>query len=263
MNCPRKVLSEPVRFKVIIPARYGSSRLLGKPLLPIGGKPMLQHVYERARQSGADEVIVATDDERVRQCALGFNASVHMTSSDHGSGTERIAEVVAETEEPLESIIVNVQGDEPLIAPRLITQVAELLHASKQVDIATLCEPIADAKDVFDPGIVKVVRDAKDRALYFSRAPIPWDRSAFDLDRKNLPDGQTYYRHLGIYAYRASYLLEFVKLPSCRIERIESLEQLRALYNGGHILAADALEQSGPGVDTQSDLDRVRRLAGD
>ena len=224
---------------------------------------MLQHVYERASASGAEEVIVATDDDRIRQCAFGFNASVHMTASHHRSGTERIAEVVTDRDEPHDTIIVNVQGDEPLISPRLISQVAELLYASGNADIATLCEPILTAQDLFDPGVVKVVRDVGGRALYFSRAPIPWHRVNFHGEPRELPNDQTYYRHLGIYAYRVSYLLEFVSYQTTALESTESLEQLRALYHGGHIVVCEALESSGPGVDTQRDLDRVRRLVGE
>ena len=249
-----------MRFKVIIPARYASSRLPGKPLLEIGGKPMLQHVYERARESGTEEVIVATDDERVSNAAARFGARVHMTGACHRSGTERIAEVVRERKEPGDGIIVNVQGDEPLISPRVVRQVAELLDSRPDADIATLCEPIASAEDLFDPGVVKVVRDRGDRALYFSRAPIPWHRKTFAEQPARLPSDQTYYRHLGIYAYRVSYLLDFVDNQASPIERTESLEQLRALYHGGRIVVAEALESSGPGVDTQKDLEKVRGL---
>ena len=249
-----------MRFKVIIPARYASSRLPGKPLLDIDGKPMLQHVYERASESGADEVIIATDDERVSRSAIAFGASVQMTGDHHRSGTERIAEVVNERGEPHERIIVNVQGDEPLISPRLIAQVAELMDSTKDAEMATLCEPISTAKDLFDPGVVKVVRDARDRALYFSRAPIPWHREIFGSQPLRLPTGETYFRHLGIYAYRVSYLLDFVSYESSSIEQTESLEQLRALYHGGQIVVSEAIEKSGPGVDTEQDLEKVRDL---
>ena len=228
--------------------------------MDIGGKPMLQHVYERARQSGADEVIVATDDERIRRSASGFGAAVQMTANHHLSGTERIAEVVRNGSQAAEHIIVNVQGDEPLIAPTLISQVAELLDSTSGANMATLCEPIATAEALFDPDVVKVVRDAADWALYFSRAPIPWHRQDFSAERQSLPRDQTYYRHLGIYAYRVSYLLDFVGNDATSIERTESLEQLRALYHGGRIVVSTARGKSGPAVDTAKDLKRVREL---
>ena len=221
---------------------------------------MLQHVFERAGESGAEEVIVATDDERVGNAAAGFGALVQMTGSRHRSGTERIAEVVRERKEPGDTIIVNVQGDEPLISPSVVHQVAELLERRPDADIATLCEPLVSVEDLFDPGVVKVVRDCADRALYFSRAPIPWHREAFAEHPVRLPHDQVYYRHLGIYAYRVSYLLDFVDNQASLIERTESLEQLRALYHGGRIVVAEALESSGPGVDTPKDLEKVRGL---
>ena len=249
-------------FKVIIPARYASSRLPGKPLLDIGGKPMLQHVYERARLSGAEEVLIATDDQRVGELAARLGAPVQMTGSHHRSGTERLAEVVRERGEPGDRIIVNLQGDEPLIPPALISQVAELLDSRPNADVATLCEPIETLEELLDPGVVKVVRDGRDRALYFSRAPIPWHRESFARQPVELPSGQRYYRHLGIYAYRVSYLLDFVESEPSAIEETESLEQLRALYHGGRIVVAQAVEKSGPGVDTETDLEKVRKMVG-
>lgn len=223
---------------------------------------MLQHVYERARLSGAEEVVIATDDARISELATRFGAPVQMTGTHHRSGTERVAEVVRERREPGERIIVNVQGDEPLIPPGLVSQVADLLDSRPIADVATLCEPIETLEDLLDPGIVKVVRDHRDLALYFSRAPIPWHRETFAGQPLELPPDQRYYRHLGIYAYRVSYLLDFVENEPSSIERTESLEQLRALYHGGRIVVAQAAEKSGPGVDTETDLEKVRGLVG-
>ena len=221
---------------------------------------MIQHVYERARESLAEEVIIATDDERISACALSFGASVQMTSSDHRSGTDRLAQVVRERDEPGHGIVVNVQGDEPMMAPELINQVAALLDTKTDACMSTLCEPLVDANDLFDPGVVKVVRDEAGYALYFSRAPIPWHRDDFAKSPERLPTKPTYYRHLGIYAYRVRYLLEFVEMPASDLELAESLEQLRVLSNGGRIAVALGAHSSGPGVDTPHDLDHVRTL---
>lgn len=249
-------------FKVIIPARYASVRLPGKPLREIAGKPMLQHVYENATGSGAAQVIVATDSQRVYEAALEFGAEAHMTSGDHRSGTERIAQVVAERNEPAESIIVNVQGDEPLLPPAAITQVAELLGADPRTDIATLCEQISDPSELFDPAVVKVVLAADGTALYFSRAPIPWHRDGFGAQTPQLPADTSYYRHVGLYAYRVSYLLSFVRQAPSDLEEIESLEQLRSLYHGARVVVSEAVQSTGTGVDTDQDLERVRAIMG-
>ena len=247
-------------FAVVIPARYGSTRLQGKPLLDIGGKPMVQHVYERAAESGAETVVVATDDPRIADACESFGGRVLMTSPKHPSGTDRIAEVANLLELPDEAIIVNVQGDEPLIPAAVIDQVADNLAAHPQAGIATLCEPIEDGADLSNPNIVKVVCDTTGLALYFSRAPIPWDRDRFA--GKSPAAGETVVarRHLGIYAYRANFLRSFVQWPPGVLEQMESLEQLRAMENGTRIHVAEAAAFVPPGVDTQADLEAVRAL---
>lgn len=251
-------------FTVIIPARFASSRLPGKPLEDIAGKPMIQHVYEQAKKSGAREVIVATDDERIRQVAEGFGARVCMTAEDHASGTDRLQEVVSQLGYGDDEVIVNVQGDEPLIPPANIDQVADLLLASPNAGIATLSERITDVSDVFDPNAVKVVTNAVGSALYFSRAPMPWARDEFNaLDDglpASLPAGVDFQRHIGIYGYRVGLLHDFVTWEPAPIELTESLEQLRAMWNGVEIKVAEALETPPPGVDTPADLERVRAI---
>ena len=236
-------------FSVVIPARYASTRLPGKPLLDICGKPMLQHTYERALGSKADRVIIATDDVRIQEAALGFGALVCMTSSTHVSGTDRIQEVSAQLQMLTSDLVVNVQADEPLIPPSVINQVAENLQQDYKVGIATLCETITDKEEISDLDSVKVVFDAKGRALYFSRARIPWQDSAL---AKNC------YRHIGIYAYRVEVLNQFVEWPVCELEVIEKLEQLRALYYGVDINVAVSRHSIPPGVDTERDLELVR-----
>ena len=247
-------------FKVVIPARYGSSRLPGKPLLEIAGRPMIQHVYERAMQSGATDVIVATDDERIQSAAESFGARVCMTATHHQSGTERLAEVVRMLEEPDDRIVVNVQGDEPLLPSALVRQVAENLAVYTQADIATLCERIRSASDLLSPSVVKVVLDEAGYALYFSRAPIPWHRDGFAQTLDSLPPDCHFYRHIGLYAYRAGYLRSYMGHSACELERTECLEQLRVLYAGGRIHCATAKETPGPGVDTVADLERVKQM---
>lgn len=246
-------------FDVIIPARFGSSRLPGKPLLDIAGKPMVQHVWERARQSGAERVIIATDDSRIEQAAQAFGADVCMTSAEHASGTDRLEEVSRRLVLPADRIIVNVQGDEPLIAPELIRQVAANLQAHPAVRMATLCERIHDIQQVFNPNCVKVVCDARGYALYFSRAPIPWARDAFTHSRELLPADTVHYRHIGIYAYRVSLLQQFILWPQAPHELSEALEQLRVQYQGERIHVEESCVQPGPGVDTAEDLERVRQ----
>lgn len=243
-------------FKVYIPARYASSRLPGKPLLEVGGKSILQHVYDNACASGAAEVVIATDDERIANAAAAFGGNVAMTSPVHPSGTDRIAEAVAARGEPDDTVIVNVQGDEPLLPAAVIGQVAALLEAGNEIDIATICEPVADSAAVTNPNIVKVVRGAGERALYFSRAPIPFTRDgALNL--------ASYRRHVGIYAYRAGYLRRFVALPASELEQTECLEQLRALAHNAVVVAGDAVADCGIGVDTPADFEQLRRRWGD
>src|SRR5690606_4666497 len=233
-------------FTVIIPARYGSTRFPGKPLVDIGGKPMIRHVHERALESGAARVLVATDDARIAAAAQGFGAEVVMTRSDHPSGTDRLAEVVEQLGLHDPAIVVNLQGDEPLMPPGLVRQTAEALAQRQEADIATLATPIVTRTDVFDPNVVKVVRDRDGYALYFSRAPIPWDRDNFKQADGPLTAG--YLRHLGIYGYRVSFLRRYPCLSEVELERAESLEQLRALWHGARIYVGVANELPGPGV---------------
>ena len=240
-----------MKFKVYIPARYASSRLPGKPLLTISGKTIIQHVYENALSSGADEVIVATDDQRIADVALGFGAAVAMTARTHESGTDRVAEAVSNRDEADGAIIVNVQGDEPQLPAGVIRQVADTLAASAAAQIATVCEPILLDTEIDNPNIVKVVRTSTQRAMYFSRSPIPCARD----DRSDAQG--TYYRHVGIYAYRAAYLRRFVATPVAPLERVERLEQLRALANDDVIVVADAVAECGFGVDTNDDYERL------
>ncbi|WP_117234356.1 3-deoxy-manno-octulosonate cytidylyltransferase [Vibrio maerlii] len=244
-------------FTVVIPARYQSTRLPGKPLADIGGKPMVQWVYEQALQAGADTVIVATDDERVQQAVLAFGGQVCMTSPDHESGTERLAEVVTKMGIADDHIIVNVQGDEPLIPPTIIRQVADNLAASV-APMATLGVEISDEEEVFNPNAVKVVTDKEGYALYFSRATIPWDRDNFAKQDKVIE--QPLLRHIGIYAYRAGFINTYINWQPSPIERIESLEQLRVLWHGEKIHVEKALEAPAAGVDTPEDLEQVRAL---
>ncbi len=250
-----------MKFRVIIPARHASTRLPGKPLLDLCGRPLIQHVYDRARASGAEAVVIATDDERIRTAAEKFNARVRMTAATHASGADRIAEVVRREGYPDDDIIVNLPGDEPLMPGRAIRQVAELLASDHDASMATLCERITEPRDVFDPGVVKVAMDAQGRALYFSRAPIPWDRAHFQAAAASKwPVAQPYFRHIGLYAYRAGFLKRYADLPPCALEQTEQLEQLRALYYGAHIAVAEAEEPTGFGVDTPADLERLRRM---
>ncbi len=249
-------------FTVVIPARYASTRLPGKPLQDIAGKPMVQHVWEQAKKSSASRVVVATDDSRIVEACQAFGAEVLLTREDHNSGTDRLAEVATQLGLPADAIVVNVQGDEPLIPPVIIDQVAANLAANPQAGIATLAEPIEDVTALFNPNVVKVVADKNGLALTFSRAPLAWARDAFAKSRDVLPAGVPYRRHIGIYAYRAGFLHDFVAWGSCWLEDTECLEQLRALYNGVRIHVADALEAPAAGVDTAEDLERVRHLLG-
>ncbi len=236
-------------FVAIIPARYASTRLPGKPLLMLAGKPMVQHVYERAMQSGAHQVWIATDDARIADVAHSFGAQTVMTATNHRSGTERLAEAVSCLAVDSDTVVVNVQGDEPTMPPALIRQVAQALAATPEAAIATLCHAMAE--DQFNnPNVVKVVRDARNFALYFSRAPIPWPR-----EPQNLPP----LRHIGLYAYRASFLRTAPTLPPSPLERIESLEQLRWLYHGAKIVVEHAEQSPGPGVDTPADVAEAER----
>ena len=249
-------------FRVVIPSRYASQRLPGKPLMDIAGKPMIRHVWERAQEAGADEVIVATDDEKIMQSCEGFSATAVMTSSTHASGTDRIAAVAASHGWDEDDIVVNVQGDEPMIPPAAITQVAHMLEARPDAEMATLCTPIHSLSEYIDPNVVKLVRRDDGSALYFSRAPIPWHREGAATDLSSQTRYQDSLRHVGIYAYRAGALQKLADTPACLLEATEKLEQLRALYIGFTILTEIAAAVPGPGVDTQEHLDEVRRLFG-
>ncbi|MBS1206647.1 MAG: 3-deoxy-manno-octulosonate cytidylyltransferase [Proteobacteria bacterium] len=243
-------------FVVIIPARYASTRLPGKPLVDINGKPMVVHVLERARESGADRIIVATDNEEVMRAVQAAGGEVCMTRADHQSGTERLAEVVEKCGFSDDTVIVNVQGDEPMIPPAIIRQVADNLSI-RNVGMATLAVPIHSAEEAFNPNAVKVVMDAEGYALYFSRATIPWDRDRFALSRETV--GDTFLRHIGIYGYRAGFIRRYVSWQTSPLEQIEMLEQLRVLWYGEKIHVAVASVVPGTGVDTPDDLERVRQ----
>ena len=247
-------------FTVLIPARFASTRLPGKPLADVGGKPLVVRVAERAHASGATRVIVATDDQRIAETVRAHGVDAVMTRSDHPTGTDRLAEAAIALDLRAEEIVVNVQGDEPLLAPALIRRMAELLAASPDADIATACHPIVDPAEAFNPNVVKVVLDARGRALYFSRATIPWARDAFAASREALPAALPLYRHYGLYAYRVSFLRAYPKLAPAPIERFEALEQLRALWHGHRIAVEITGGTPAPGVDTEEDLQRVRAL---
>lgn len=247
-------------FRVVIPARYASTRLPAKPLADIGGKPMVVRVVEAALRSGAAEVIVATDDVRVQEAVAAHGHVAAMTRSDHPSGTDRIAEVAAQRGWTDDAIVVNVQGDEPLIDSALIAKVAQALAGEREAAIATAAYAIGDVAEFLNPNVVKVVTAVNGRALYFSRAPIPWHRDGFATQREVLPSGFLPRRHIGLYAYRVSFLRSYGKLPVAPVEQWESLEQLRAMWHGFHIHVIDCDRAPAPGVDTAEDLERVRRL---
>jgi 3-deoxy-manno-octulosonate cytidylyltransferase (CMP-KDO synthetase) len=244
-------------FTVLIPARLASTRLPDKPLADIAGKPMVVRVAERARQSSAARVVVATDTEAIRQACAAHGVDAVMTRADHPSGSDRLAEACALLGLRGDDVVVNVQGDEPLIAPALIDAVAGLLPAHPRAAMGTAAHPIADAGELRNPNVVKVVTDAAGQALYFSRAPIPWWRDGFAANADALSDPSPL-RHIGIYAYRAAFLLEFPRLAPAPIEQLEALEQLRALWHGHRIAVHVTTEAPGPGVDTPEDLQRVR-----
>lgn len=242
-------------FKVYIPARYGATRLPGKPLLEIEGRAMILHVCERALESGAAEVVVATDDERIARVVQSCGARVALTDPALPSGTDRIAAAAAANGEPADLVIVNVQGDEPRMPAAVIRQVATL--AAGACDMATVCEPLSEAQ-LFDPNVVKVVRGTGARAMYFSRAAIPWSREEFADGGRSTRALDRYRRHVGIYGYRVGFLARFVASPPAATERLEALEQLRALEFGADIRVPDAVSPCGAGIDTASDLARLR-----
>jgi 3-deoxy-manno-octulosonate cytidylyltransferase (CMP-KDO synthetase) len=238
---------------VVIPARYASTRLPGKPLLDIAGMPMIQHVYQRACESEANSVVIATDDERIRRTAEAFGAQVVMTRADHQSGTDRIQEVAAIMGLPAQAVVVNVQGDEPLIPPATINQVAANLRKFTDAGISSLFHTLHDAAELLNPNAVKVVTDAQGYALYFSRSPLPWQ----DTEPVH---GK---RHVGIYAYRVATLNQFVTWPRSLLEVSERLEQLRAMHHGVRIIMDEAAQRVPAGVDTPEDLEAVRQFLTD
>ncbi|MDX5626571.1 MULTISPECIES: 3-deoxy-manno-octulosonate cytidylyltransferase [unclassified Brenneria] len=246
-----------MNFNVIIPARFASSRLPGKPLADINGKPMIVHVMERAQESGAQRVIVATDHPDVQAVVSQAGGEVCLTRTDHHSGTERLAEVIERYGFPDDEIIVNVQGDEPLIPPVIVRQVAENLAACR-AGMATLAVPIESSEEAFNPNAVKVVTDAQGYALYFSRATIPWERERFARSKDTI--GDHFLRHIGIYAYRAGFVRRYVSWAPSQLEQIELLEQLRVLWYGEKIHVAVAKAIPSVGVDTPEDLARVREV---
>lgn len=248
-----------MRFKVVIPARYASVRLPGKPLLDIGGKPMVVRVVEQALQSGADEVVVATDHEKIAAAVQQSGYHAIMTRVDHASGTDRISEVVELQGWNDQTIVVNVQGDEPLISPKLIKAVAEDLAQHAEAAIATACHPLHDKTAIMNSSVVKVVFDKVGYALYFSRAPIPYARDAYDAG-EGVPQELPVYKHIGIYAYRASFLKQYKQLTPAPIERFEMLEQLRAMWHGYKISVVVADHSPSVGVDTKADLEYVRAV---
>ena len=254
-----------MKYTVVIPARYASTRLPGKPLRDIAGSTMIQRVYQQAQLSTASRVIVATDDQRIADAVESFGGEVAMTSPDHVSGTDRLEEVARQCGLAEDEIVVNVQGDEPLIPPRVIDQVAANLAANPAAGVATLSEPITDAEVFANPNAVKVVSGADGAALYFSRAPIPWPRDHFSTSQASLPNetssvgASSFQRHIGIYAYRVALLHRFVSWPVAPLEALECLEQLRFMYQGIKIHVAPALVDVPGGVDTEEDLQAVIR----
>ncbi|MFO1311617.1 MAG: 3-deoxy-manno-octulosonate cytidylyltransferase [Burkholderiales bacterium] len=247
-------------FTILIPARFASTRLPGKPLADIAGKPMVVRVAERAMKSGAARVVVATDHAAVRDACERHGVAACMTREDHPTGTDRLAEAASILGLGDDDIVVNVQGDEPLLDPALMNRMAALLDERRDAAIATACHPIDDVAEAFAPNVVKVVLDAKGYAMYFSRATIPWARDAFARSREALPPGLPLYRHYGLYAYRTSFLRAYPTLPPAPVESFEALEQLRALWHGYRIAVDVTHGTPAPGIDTPEDLARVQAL---
>ena len=253
-------------FSIVIPARYASSRLPGKPLRDICGKPMIQHVIERAQASQAKQVIVATDAQEIVDAISNIDVQVCLTRTDHQSGTERLSEVIEQLGFSDEEILINLQGDEPMMPAVCLNQVGQALEQDIKVKMATLCTPLTDINELFDPHAVKVIRDKDDFAIYFSRAAIPWYRDGFNdraqADHGVMPEFQQYQRHIGLYGYRAGFIRQYLEWESSDLEKTESLEQLRVLYHGEKIKVITAEIPPGPGVDTIEDLNRVCELLG-
>jgi 3-deoxy-manno-octulosonate cytidylyltransferase (CMP-KDO synthetase) len=245
--------------RIVIPARHASTRLPGKPLADIAGKPMIVRVAEAAQRCHNNGIWIATDHEEIRAAVTAHGFAAVMTSADHPSGTDRIAEVALKLGWRDDEIVVNLQGDEPLIEPRLVEAVAAALHHDSGAAIATASHMITERDDFFSPNVVKVVCDAKGRALYFSRAPIPWDRDAFAANQDELPPGLAAQRHIGLYAYRVGFLRRYGQLAPAPLEKLEALEQLRALWHGFAIRVVTCAHAPAAGVDTPQDLERVRR----
>ena len=247
-------------FTVLIPARYASTRLPGKPLADICGKPMVVRVAERAQASGAARVVVATDDRRIADVAEAHGVEAVITRADHPTGTDRLAEAAHLLELGVHDIVVNVQGDEPLLEPALIRRMADVLAGAPDAAMATACHPIEDLQEAFNPHVVKVALDHRNYAMYFSRATIPWARDAFAAQVRAVPAGLPIYRHYGLYAYRVDFLARYPELAPAPLERFEALEQLRALWHGFRIVVEITAGTPAPGVDTPADLERVRDL---
>lgn len=250
----------PTPFRVVIPARFASSRLPGKPLADIAGTPMVVRVAELARASGAGAVLIATDHTDILAAARAHGIDALMTRADHATGTDRIAEVVAQLGLGDDEIVVNLQGDEPLLPPALVAQVVQLLEQRAGAAIATACHAIHDVAEVFSPNIVKVTFDRQGYAHYFSRAPIPFARDLWAQGATGLPAHDACYRHIGLYAYRAGFLRKYGGLAAAPAEQLEALEQLRALWHGYRIAVAVCAQAPPPGVDTAADLEQVRAL---
>jgi 3-deoxy-manno-octulosonate cytidylyltransferase (CMP-KDO synthetase) len=248
-------------FHVIIPSRYAASRLPGKPLLLIGGRSLIERVWERAMASGAASVVIATDDDRIAAAARAFGAQCIMTAAGHASGTDRIAEVVQTRAMAPDQVVVNLQGDEPMMPPALIAAVARTLLSTPEADIATAVTPIGSLGEFLDPNCVKALRAQDGRALYFSRAPVPWPREHVADGRPAEFGGA--WRHIGIYAYRVRSLLKFAAWPASSLEQTEQLEQLRALEHGMRIQLLTVADPPPAGVDTPQDLERVRAASSD
>jgi 3-deoxy-manno-octulosonate cytidylyltransferase (CMP-KDO synthetase) len=247
-------------FKVVIPARYGSTRLPGKPLLPIAGKAMILHVCDRALEAGAEEVVVATDDRRIFDAVAARGIDAVMTSGEHQSGTERIAEVARLRDWDSRSIVVNVQGDEPLLPPDHIKLAAQSLAVQTHAGVATLAARFTENRQIFNPHTVKTVLDKRGYALYFSRAPIPWDRERFTHELPCPDPNIAYLRHIGLYAYTVAFLHRYAEWQPSPLESIEALEQLRILWHGEAILVKTVAAAPHAGVDTKEDLLRVEKL---
>lgn len=253
-------MSAVTSFRIVIPARFGSSRLPGKPLRLIAGKAMIVHVCERAIEAGAEQIVVAVDDPRIVEAVAGLPVTPMLTRPEHTSGTERLVEVADRLAWREDECVVNVQGDEPLVDPALIRRLAAALGAKPHAGVATVATPITDRREIFDPNAVKVVVDQANHALYFSRAPVPWDRAAFAKSPPEVPSGFHHLRHIGLYAYTAGFLRRYAGWPRSPLEDVECLEQLRILWHGEPIQVLTVDEVPEPGVDTEGDLYRVEQL---